>query len=601
MSGPIYNIAPSHIDSNQSVPRAVINFYPFAYVDTFHSNRAISDADSVKASTITVVSDIIDCSVTSNKSSPTIEAQVVLAAGHLDYGAQLVVGDHAAIWMMSDTKTFERISRAALVSQPANDSESGLKFIGRITGIRDRISYSADGKRTVEYVINLTGFSELTSQIYYNPYLPHTFENSSSTNPDEKNLKRFSLISDRWLSLIPKDGTPLNTGVLIDFFIDVFLGSGPNKSGVDGIDKARNTAFYVPNQIGRILGLASTSSSNLLYADILHTFIGIQSYRTGRVNDLTRFVPQYIPSGDKKNQRLSVVNILNKENKSEKAYKLYGDIINIPDPFTNGSIWSILQAHSNTPMNEMYTTMRVNDDGRIYPTLIARQIPFTTKFAAEKLGRNVSYTKFSDLPVWKIDNRMLQSIDIGTTEAARVNFVQLYADVSKSPNPANAMVQQIAMGNYQVDSVDIARNGARSLTLNSRVDIASGETATNLSSWARIVGDFHINGHLKANGTAQLVGIKAPIAIGDNCQIEDKILHIEAINHSYSCDRTSGKTSFVTGIYFSNGMLTNGNYPVTSNQGKKRSTSNSELRGRGYTDEGVYVAGQQIVSGKDKK
>jgi hypothetical protein len=59
--------------------------------------------------------------------------------------------------------------------------------------------------------------------------------------------------------------------------------------------------------------------------------------------------------------------------------ELLGTFLPVMPELTNKPLWSVLQQFLNPTVNEMYTCLRVNKDNRVVPTLVVRQIPFTTE------------------------------------------------------------------------------------------------------------------------------------------------------------------------------------------------------------------------------
>ena len=115
---------------------------------------------------------------------------------------------------------------------------------------------------------------------------------------------------------------------------------------------------------------------------------------------------------------------------------------------------------------------------------------------------------------------------------------------------------QIARGNYVADTADITRAGLRPYVLTSSFDWPNvkGDSLTfHAPTWARLLADSLVGGHLKMNGTVTCAGIQAPIACGDNFEIDGIVYHIESVMHTMSID-SSGKKKFRTTLQLSNGI-----------------------------------------------
>jgi len=69
----------------------------------------------------------------------------------------------------------------------------------------------------------------------------------------------------------------------------------------------------------------------------------------------------------------------------------------------------------------------------------------------------------------------------------------------------------------QFDSGDILRNGTRVAVINTMSDITgqvgdpSNTSKLLVSEWAKVIGDFYLNGHLKISGSITTFGIMKPI------------------------------------------------------------------------------------------
>src|SRR5690606_16750065 len=49
-----------------------------------------------------------------------------------------------------------------------------------------------------------------------------------------------------------------------------------------------------------------------------------------------------------------------------------------PPNWTNETMWSIIEQYLNPTVNEMYTALRINRDNAIGPSLVVREMPFST-------------------------------------------------------------------------------------------------------------------------------------------------------------------------------------------------------------------------------
>jgi hypothetical protein len=260
-------------------------------------------------------------------------------------------------------------------------------------------------------------------------------------------------------------------------------------------------------------------------------------------------------------------------------------------------------------MNESYTAIRLDQNNRIVPRFIVRQIPFSSIFLPKRLKSMsidpniVKHTPFLDLPRWVIDPSMqINSFNIGTSDVPRFNFFQVYAQLNSvqgALGAAGAQYAQINAGNYAIDEIDISRHGVRTMTPDTGCGLSdpliSGFSGfSEIQTWTALVTDWYANGHLKLSGNINCVGISAPICVGDNLQIAGKLLHIESLTHNYEVtDGEKPVKSFSTTMDLAHGILTNGKYDY--NDAKMRKNLKNPLA-PGFSDEEVYINGQPIIS-----
>ena len=553
-----YNLTQNQPDSHQAQNWALILIVRFKEQNTFEGanptqaflpidqQQAINPNDAVAYDKILIRSDILSCNVTSNKNSFTGTATAMLVPGQYDYQYVIFPGDHAFIWMHNDIAQLTRVVNAIQNNTQANDWNSGLKFYGRIESVRKDFTTMAEGEKSIRYQVNFKSFSELNSQIYFNPYM----KLSTDGNP----LNFFANVTQQYQNLFGPNGQITPTSIIEDM-ISIFLGNGPgvNSTASGSVQRSSNNAYIIPTAVGQVLGQSSTSNGSLLtYADILNTLLGIQKY-TDVNNQLvgdSRYAP-FIPLLD---------NATIQNRQRECADALQGRYLALPDLFNSTTVWSLLQSYLNTTLNEMYLTLRTDEFGFIYPTLIARQIPFSTPKISVK---NVKNTQFNSIPQWSIDPSIrIASYNIGTSDVMRVNFVQFYGQVFNSRIDApTSIAGQSGNENFKEDRLDILRNGGRNIitTSNTIVNTDPNTTETELAdNYSSLLADWFINGHLKLTGTINMVGIAEPICIGDNITYDEKIFHIESVTHRYAMEGIN--KTFTTTLELVNGMLNTGQF-----------------------------------------
>jgi hypothetical protein len=209
----------------------------------------------------------------------------------------------------------------------------------------------------------------------------------------------------------------------------------------------------------------------------------------------------------------------------------------------------MLQQFLNPTINEMYTALKVAPfTGRIMPTLVIRQIPFSTESIPE--AEDFSFTRFLALPRWRISPAMVRYVDIGKSDASRTNFVHIYGNAANYAAKRD-IPSQLVRNPPIFDEIDIMRSGMRSAM--DTVDCAIDDQFRAPGAWMEAIADWRIGSHHTLNGTISCVGIQAPIAEGDNIEFEGIAYQIESVAHH--CNITSdGKKSFSTSFSLTNGM-----------------------------------------------
>lgn len=600
-------ISQNSIDSQQSVPNYLISFIPFAYRNTYYKQddqKSFYELATATKDSILVVNDAVSINITYGKGSHLGGAEIQLISGDVNYSSAIAPGDHAFIWLFDNKIDWERITKycANLKEAPKdgtslNDFNSGLKFVGRVQSVRQTLVTNARGAKTYRYHVVLGAFTELDSQVYFNEHLsPDSLKQSGQS---AANLEFFTNISQQFLKMF-SDQTKNRLSIedVCNNIINIFMGSGPENLDINGTPRTPNAAFLVPARVATYLGLSpfnkEKGSLGIKYSDILHRIFGLQKYN---------FTDSLFPDNAKGQTNKSVIFQCDK--------RLKGNLITRLGNFNNVSLMSLLHEYSNPTLNEIYTCLKFIPSKGIMPTLVLRQIPFSTDKITQK-EKNIGaddVTLFSSLNRWKIDPSFpVFEYNLGSSDAERFNFILTYVNVQTETNPETNFKVQIANGNSRIDNADIVRSGPRIHTTISEMDVnTSGLNAKDpydSNKWAGIIADFFVNGHLKMNGTIVLAGIQKPICVGDNIEFDNKLFHVEGVSHSMIVDPSTGKKTFRTVLHISHG------YYISNGQLKYMCEMSSQREGQkdillpGYTDEERWIGDRPITSyveGKNKK
>lgn len=538
MKAPYTLIHPNHHDSHQVVPNYVITFIPFTHRELYYSQKNLEEALQIEKPLV-VVSDAININISSHKGSPIYEAQITLLSFGVNYSSKVAVGDYVFINFTEDIETFNKVSNAALNVKALNGPHSGLKFFGRVYSVRQSLNTEpSTGKQMMRYTIHCSGFSELMTQVYYNEFLSSVQQNSP--NPL---LEFFVSVTEQYKELFSKmqKNARIATEDIVSFFLDVVIGEGLKdeaaQSSNNKIKATPNASFLVPSAVRSYLGLPNKKNPKAAaaqYADIIHRVFGIQTYSNSMFPDVKERV----------------------RNNYYKCHPLHGGIRPMAGNFNGVPLWQLLQRFSNPALNELYTVLRPLPDGKIVPQIVLRQIPYTSKYL-KKDFKPGDVTFFLNVPRWKIDSKYpIFQYNIGTSDAERFNFIQAYSDVIDG-DPQLALKLQITQQNWVLDQMNAIRDGVRVHISYSNTDafIQNDGTAkpAEINKWAKIIGDYYVNGHLKMNGSIVLAGIVEPICHGDNLEFDNKIFHIEGVQHQFNVEPSSGKKTFLTILHISHG------------------------------------------------
>lgn len=526
-------------DSHQTSPGWLLTFISWPDRDTFRNATLIG-----MKKPLIVENDCTSLAVSDSKGSANSQMQCVLSGAHINYSTRIVPGDYVVVNIKQYADQLQPLIAKASKFQELNGYNDGFKGLFKVQSVRRAISVQPGGIKSVSYHITARAFTELNNVLYFNPYI-------QIKDPNNSGSFMFSDLSDQMAELNRGKGIK-NCQDIIVLLLKLSVGKNFNKditSLKDGTLTSPNRGFLLPTQVGNVIG-----RKNATYAsDLFNITKGLQSYTlTAGVAPSVGLNPDHGLSAD-----LSILTT----NEPIVGYAiLKGEMWN------QVTAWSLMMQYLNTTINEMYTTHRVGVDGKVYPTIVIRQKPFSSNYFAAKY-RNIKVTRFLDLPRWKIDTNIIQSMDLGRDDVARVNFVQVFG-TSQTMSGQGGMINQIQEGNWQIDGKDVSRHGLRPIIENSNHDYL-GEDGVSMKmshapDWAAIVGDWLIGGHLKENGTVVCYGIEEPIPVGDNLQIGEYVYHIESVQHQCSVS-ISGVKSFRTAIQLSNGVsskasLTNINY-----------------------------------------
>lgn len=534
---------------NQSSPAWVLTFIPWNVRDTL---RAVSpDSPSTAAATtssllqvrppIVVENDCVQISVNVNKSVLTDSMSAVLVETDVNYFTAIAPGDFVFVNMLNWEKDARRVADKARALDAINGVNDGFKGVFKVQSVRKTVSTDPQSG-TKRVLIRIDGFSftEFNNSIYFNPYI------LTSINGSDKDKLLFAAnLSADYAQLQNPNANPTCQDI-IKFLIQAFIGVGVSDKGVlnvNGAPVTANTHFYIPPSVGDLLGVDKATAAK----DIYNYLFGIQNYASSKNLSLQAGMNPQIVNADSDDRFYYTPN------------KCEGKTLLKSEYWNQEKAWSILGQYVNSPLNEIYTCFRVDVQGFVMPTVVYRQIPFTSDMFGRPpfdLNTNVNVTLFLNLPRWKVSSALIINSDLGRDEAARINFVQIYAQPPSNIGKPDASISaQTASHNFSYDINDVQRSGLRpSVITTTFQDLTALSDAYVGKKWAYIVGDAVIGGHLKLNGAIECVGIVEPIAVGDNLEYNGAVYHIEEVAHNASISAQNGIKSFRTTLKLSSGV-----------------------------------------------
>lgn len=516
---------------------------------------------------LVIQSDCIAIQTNSQKTSLTPVCVLTLKNGLFNYLTAIAPGDYFSVNITPDQNTADNISNQILDQTKAsspnfatgiNSYTSGFKGIFKITSVRKSTQMDPEtGSKFTFTTVTGHAMSELSTKIYFVSQLFSNQEakkNSIFDGPLWSQLNKF---------VDPKLPNQIQTIVWAVF--QCICGIGPNLDSFTTKTSQRqfNYPIKIPGAVLNLMGVGSKNSDSEKsnegqIIDLYRLLLGVQKYQIAE-NKESNWYKGFFPSNFTlfANSGTAQKNTWVPINTSEYCE---GSTFIVGDYWNDIEVSQIIKSFVNQPINELYTTFRVDLDGKIMPTLIMRQSPFSTDIYKED-----PYTSFSNLPRWRVDPSLIYSVDIGRDDGLRVNFVQVWGTVQATNKNANEYsIANQAEENYHLDVADIVRNGLYPIVHTSQFDDFDPKGTTFASKWSRLLADQMIGGHLKLSGSITCAGIYDPICVGDNLQLDSyepngsgfssTIFHIESVTHSASLNE-NGTVQFRTILQLSNGVI----------------------------------------------
>lgn len=521
-------------DSHQTAPAYVLTVTRWSNRDSYNY-----DLDALQTrKPLVIVNDAISINIQMSKGNPNHTMSCVLKQGDLNYLTAIHPGDYILVNMVNSHKKAIEIRERALKSKPINGYNDGFKGLFKISDVRMQLATLPNGAKAYAVNVAARAFDEFNNNLYFNPAFNKKNDNLNFLTNNFRNFKDIVLSKKK-----------NNVQNLTKEIIKRSIGVGFKVLDVNPGDLNLNQQpiFKVPGQLISLLNKnndkkGKSDQKDPYIAKINNYYLGIWgnslTKAQGTAEGFNSTFDQWEKEGSnwyKTKRQLPGTRQLSFEN------------------FMNVKIWDLIKDYSNPVLNECYTCFRVGKDNHVYPSLIVRQKPFNNR-KYKKNRDAISHTQFLDLPRWKISPDLIYQLNIGRSDAARINFVQVFTRSISVNENLNAAAQILAP-NFVQDIEDIKRHGRKPYIVTCNYDYPN--TNVNFQQknrqWANLVADWVLNGHLKMNGTIVSAGIVDPICIGDNLELDNTVYHIESVNHVMQMDNEGGM-SFKTTTSLSMGI-----------------------------------------------
>jgi hypothetical protein len=437
---------------------------------------------------------------------------------------------------------------------------SNVKMIGRVDTVRVRSSIDTNGNRSTEYVVAGRDWGQIFES-YVNIDPAYIGESSGLAA-----ISKISFLS-KFENLFKTGGLASTTDLMVFSLSLMKLESASSveslsKKGISLGSLINSSTLKLPGPFSGILG-ADAGSSLLSFLPQLPTIGGADtdvfsslSIKTGKINPFSK--------------------------KYEDVKESFGTL-NTGAVIGINSIWSIVNAHANTIVNEVFCDLSSDANNKPLMTLYKRLKPFHQPDATDFLGNlnpaaGVSIkSDFTSLPSIKIPGENIISVDVGTNGRDIINFIELVSGLSTQNLPQSKVIidSNIKLNGTTWSTDDqksLERDGLRPLKLvvyffpqkNGNINYSA------ISEWLPVLRGWFFDSHKMFNGSVALVGLDQYIPVGDNIEIDANLIfggakanksnektvlaHVESVSHSFSINYDGAKT-FTSSVSFSRGII----------------------------------------------
>lgn len=562
--------------------------HPFVFDRTNRLSDPNIDAFEQVPEPVVIVSDCTALDITNAKGSHVANLTATLRDNDINYLSSVFPDDWLMAWVLPNETRAKALLKKIRAGKACNRFKDGLKFVGRVQSLFKDTMVDDQGRPSSIFSLNGVGFSEFDYTLFWEPLL--ATRDSLPVWYQRLGVVLNNIVTGSDKS-VTQDNDPhaIDVNKMIPALVRLTLGEGPFQNGnlsvPGGANASPNGGIRVPSLVGNLLGMVDTE--NLTYSDMVDIVVGVQKYR-GAAGAAQNTFAMLNPDG-LQGASLALAPAKNfvetdsggstTADYQTTGIPLLGEFPIVQLPFQDTPIWQILGQFLNPAVNEMYVTLKPDQDGNVFPRLTVRQYPFNTrKFAAESSAptsiakdsgayssaafslpdyttpaaaaspKKPAVTTFLELPRWNIHPKMLKRIQVGRSNTLRANFWHVQGT---GPGTAISTNLQYVRSPPTTDKRDIERSGLRRITRTVNCLIKDATLGPNL--WRDIITDITAGQQLALTGTCVLAGVPAPIAPGDNCQFANVVYHIESVRHTCSIS-DKGVRDWKTILQISHGM-----------------------------------------------
>ena len=353
-----------------------------------------------KAKVLVIENDCLNVSINNNKSSFGKLASLSVKPTNFWYPGYVSAGDWMFIWMVDSQEKADYISSSLKTNLPGVgnklcDETSGLKFAGRVLGV-STLDTVTNSSRTIIQTITGQAFLEFATSVYYT-YAGQAAADTFNPNQlggyplpaalaiggDEALLKFgqdsvLGKIAEKFQELY-KTGKDHSPDLMIGLYYTFIMGVNSETSIINpelyNKPATGHHIIKVPKQVAQILG---KPSATYLW-ELIDVNLGMHIYKNNGTNWWEKFQPEFDKAFQVETTNLIKSIEPNKKNNNIQKTPIAteGFIPYRPALWDNQSMWSIFEQYLNPVVNEMYTVLRINREGRIVPTFIVREKPFS--------------------------------------------------------------------------------------------------------------------------------------------------------------------------------------------------------------------------------